>query len=407
MNDKRCVDFAEQKVKLKILVIHNRYLEQGGEDTVLSDEKEMLESYGHEIILYSRNNSELKEYSAFAKMRFVLQDSCWSKSVYNEVQNIIEKHKPDIAHIHNTFLMITPSVYDACYDKKIPVVQTFHNYRFLCSNGLFFRENKPCEDCLVKGNFQSIKHKCWRKSFFASAIMARVLKQFKGYQLFNKKINAGIVLSEFSRDKFVYAGFDSHKLFVKPNFVDLKNIRLTSEKGEDAIFVGRLVDYKGIECLMDAFRMHPKIRLNIIGDGPLMRAIESQIANMDHVNFLGRLSYQKTLEAIKKSAFLIFPSTCYETFGRVIIEAFACGVPVIASDAGAAKELVQDGYTGYLFESGNSDDLFAKINLFMQNKILMRKMRIHCRQEYEKKYSLSRNYEILLNVYQKAMELNS
>ncbi len=185
---------------MKILVIHNHYLEKGGEDEVFNAEIKLLEEHGHEVILYEKTNEYIKNLSFFKKLIFVLIEPSFSKSVYQEIKQIVKKEKPDIAHVHNIFICITPSVYVALKESAIPIVQTLHNYRFFCSKGTFFNNGMICEKCKSKNFLNAILRRCWRNSFLLSFFMAKLLYR---WAYFFDSIDSYIVLSRFSRDKFI------------------------------------------------------------------------------------------------------------------------------------------------------------------------------------------------------------
>ena len=187
---------------MKILVVHNHYLERGGEDEAVEAEVQMLRKYGHDVIFYERSNTEIKEKSLYRKIKFSFKDIRWSKKTYHEIRSLIQKEKPDLAHIHNTFLGISPSVYDACYDENLAVVQTLHNYRFLCPNGVFYRDGHICEDCLREGMKAAVVHKCWRGSRLLSFLIAQVVRSIRKKSLL-KHVNKFIALSQFSRQKYI------------------------------------------------------------------------------------------------------------------------------------------------------------------------------------------------------------
>ena len=205
---------------MKILIIHNHYLEEGGEDRVVDSEIKMLKGFGHEVIIYKRSNKEIKGFPLCKKVKFLLKDIIWSNETYREIREIIKKEKPDVAHVHNICILITPSVYDALDDFNIPVVQTLHNYRLICLNGLLYRDNKICEECLLRRSFlPALMHKCWRNSFFLSLAMARMLGAYFKKVNSQNKVAAYIALSKFSKNKFIESGLRQGKIFVKQNFI--------------------------------------------------------------------------------------------------------------------------------------------------------------------------------------------
>jgi glycosyltransferase involved in cell wall biosynthesis len=388
---------------MKILLIHNRYTQEGGEDRVVESETGMLRKFGHEVIYYERSNKELESLPFFKKVSFFLKDIQNSKRTYSEIISLVRENKPDIAHIHNIFFTITPSVYYALKEEGIPIVQSLHNYRFLCINGLFYRNRKVCSECTVSDFSPALSHKCFRNSFILSFFLKRCLDMYHRTKIFTKYINAYIALSQFSRSKFTSAGLPPEKVFVKPNFIEQPQDG-KGARSDTAVFIGRLVDYKGITTLVRTYSSILKDRkLKVIGDGPLSAKLKRRYALAKNIEWLGSVRYPDVLEHIKTAAFLVFPSECYENMPRVIIEAFACGVPVMASDIGAVSEMVKPGFNGLLFKPGDSGDLAEKIEYLMQNNGLLEQMKANAYQEYKAKYSMEVNYNLLMDIYKKAL----
>lgn len=389
---------------MKILIIHNRYQRSGGEDTVVDAEKKLLKEHNHKVISYERINARVDRYS-FSKRISLYFNMHWSEDDYLDIKNLIQKEKPDIAHIHNTFLLITPSAHYACKELNVPIVQTIHNYRFLCPGANFYRKGHICEECLKRGNFsKSILNGCWRNSKLLTAAVVRMLRFHYKKGTFKNLIDCYIALSEFSKNKFIEAGFDAKKIVVKSNFVNFDPGE-RREIGNYALFAGRLSAEKGIWTLIKAWEKIDEISLKIIGTGDLFEDLMKYSKRKAlNIEFLGQKENKKVIKYIKNSAFVIVPSECYETFGQVIIESFACGVPVIASRLGAMREIIQEGNTGLLFEAGNPDDLSKKISDLWENLNLIEKMGRNARKEYEQKYTAERNYKILIGIYSKTIE---
>jgi glycosyltransferase involved in cell wall biosynthesis len=388
---------------MKILLIHNRYLEPGGEDEVVLSEKTMLENNGHEVIYYERHNVEFKTYSNFQKLHFFLSGVYWSRRSYQEVKSLIRKYKPDLAHIHNTFSVISPSVYQACLDEKVAIVQTLHNFRFLCPIGVFYRKGKICEECLDHGRGQVIKHKCWKNSRWLSSVLKRTIDQFYKKGIVSQGIRRFIALSEFSRQKYVQNGFPQDKLRVKSNFLN-PDPGVKKEFGSYVLYVGALQSYKGIDTLLKAWKKTSlTTSLKIIGDGPLRNHVLSSDPQYK-IEFLGRKTLQDVIGFIKGAKFVVVPSECYENFPRVIVESYACGVPVIASRLGAVAELVEDQKTGLHFEAFNSDDLAEKIKILMNDSVLCARMGEEARKVFVEKYTAEKNYQQLKSIYEEALQ---
>ncbi len=395
-----------EKRTLTILIIHNRYLLPGGEDEVVHAEKRMLEKFGNQVVLYERSNSEINDLTLLNKLVFLLKDIYWSKPSYQAIRKLIDEEKPDIAHFHNTFFLISPSAYDACYDAKIPIVQTVHNYRFLCPIGTFYRKGQICEDCLQNGKISSVINKCWKDSYFYSLVLSKILANIEKRKVVSEKIRHLITLTPFSKQKFIDNGFDRNKISLKPNFIDAKSSPCPSsrENGEYGLFVGALRDYKGIRTLVNAWQNFKiDFPLKIIGEGPLHNELE-KCSDGTRIEILGAKPFDETLHFMRKSLFLVVPSECYETGSRVTIEAFACGVPVIATNHGALKDLVDHGKTGLLFERTNTRDLAQKINSLVQNPLFAKKLGKNARRKYEERYAVEENYKILMDIYTKVLE---
>lgn len=388
---------------MKILILHNHYLESGGEDAVVCAEKSLLERYGHKVILYERFNKDIERYNILKKIRLLWKDIFWSEDTYKDLKRLIRQEKPDIAHIHNIFLLLSPSVYDALKEEHIYVVQTLHNYRFICLNGLFFRNNHICEECLIKKNsFHSVIHRCWRNSFLLSLCLYRMLNAYSLKMAISKKIDAYIALSEFSKAKFVRWGLPANRIFIKPNFI-VSEVKPNKNGKDYAVFVGRLVNYKGVDTVISAFQKIRYFGLKIIGSGPLLKRLQRMTKNSPNIELLGYLGHERTLEYIRESSFLIFPSICYENMPRVIVEAFSVGVAVIGSNIGATQELVRDGITGLLFNPADSDGLRQRIEYLIKNKDTLAKMRDNAYQEYQEKYTAEKNYSALIDIYKKVI----
>jgi len=383
---------------MKILQVHNRYQLSGGEDVVVENEKRLLESKGHIVLQFIKDNKEIIGYS-FLKKAKLINSAVWSKESFKEVKELIKNVKPDICHVHNYMPLISPSVFYACYKMKVPVVQTLHNYRMLCSNAYLFRNGKACEKCVGKSLYHGVKYGCYRDSRIQTFTVARMIEINKKKGTWNDKIDGYIALTNFSKNKFIEGGLPEDKIFVKPNF--LFEDPGYSEKDENYfLFAGRLDETKGINVLIETATKSPHIRFKVAGDGPLKK----NIINIPNVEYLGQLNKKELVEKIKNSTALIFPSLLYENMPMIIIETFACGKPMIASNLGAIAELIEDGRTGLLFEPGNANDLAEKIIWAFEHREEMKQMGMNARKEYEEKYTAEKNYLILMDIYQKAIE---
>ncbi len=385
---------------MKILVAHNFYQQPGGEDQCVADEIAMLRMNGHEVIEYSLHNDSV---DSLNRLQLAAR-TIWSKTAYREVRSLVRAHRVQIVHFHNTFPLISPSAYYGARAENVPVVQTLHNFRLLCPNAAFFRAGQVCEDCLGKIiPWPAVVHKCYRNNRVASAATTTMLTVHRAMKTWQKAVDVFIALTQFSRNKFIKGRLPADKIAVKPNFVYPDSGRGTGSGGY-GLFVGRLSPEKGLDTLLKAWSiLSENTPLKIVGDGPLAEVVEKAVANDSRIQWLGRKSADEVAEIIGEAKFLVCPSNCYETFGRVIVEAFAKGTPVIASDMGAMAELVDHGSVGLKFEPGNAHALALAVQELLSDCRALSRMRQAARKEYEQKYTIESNYRILLAIYEQTL----
>lgn len=381
---------------MKILVIHNHYIERGGEDEVVNAETKLLEEHGHKVILYEKSNKHIEKLSFFRKLFFVFSELFFSKTVYKELKEIINTEKPDIAHVHNIFFSITPSAYLALKEENIPIVQSLHNYRFFCLRGALFHKGSVCEKCKGRPLYHSVIKKCWRNSYTLSFLLASILCRWRS--VLKNNVDSYIASSEFSMNKLNELGLKRKKIYLKTNFLAVEP-QCNSQDNDYALFIGRLVDYKGIETLMKAFEINPSFNLKIIGDGPLREKVNNFASLHSNVEFLSNVERVTVLKMLKNSSFIIFPSKCYENMPMVIIESFALSKPVLASNLGAIKEMVVNGSSGILFEPGNAQDLASKISYLFSHKRERDAMGAGANKIYRILFDREKNYHNLISIY--------
>ncbi len=388
---------------MKILLVHNRYQSQGGEDEVYRRERQLLIDNGHEVVEYTRDNAEIRESEVYNKIGLAFRTT-WAVDTRRELGSVLARERPDVAHFHNTFPLISASAYYACNAAGIPVIQTLHNYRLLCPAATFMRNSAPCEDCLEKSLMYSIRYACYRQSRVATGAIATMLAIHRRLRTYTRLINRYITPSEFTRGKFIQSGIPAEKILVKPNFVERDPGPGRHEHGY-ALFVGRLSPEKGLSTLVQAWKDHRNVPLHIVGDGVLRKQLEMDVARLgvSSVNFFGPLEQDEVCRQMMGARILIFPSQWYETFGMSIIEAYACGLPVIASRLGVMQEIVDDGRTGLHFTPGDAADLSRKVAWAWEHPDQIRTMGQNAHSEYLAKYTAQRNYEILSNIYRGAL----
>jgi len=385
---------------MRVLLFHTHYQQPGGEDSVFAAETSLLQEMGHEVLVYTLHNHALE---GMSKAKAALYTT-WNPVVYRELRQKIKAFRPQVVHIHNTFPLASPSVIHAAKAEKTPVVMTLHNYRLLCVNALLFREGHICEECLGRLPWPGVLHGCYRDSRAASGAVALMLTAHRALGTWTRMVDVYIALTEFARQKFIDGGLPSKNIVVKPNFV-YPDPGVGSGKGGYALFVGRLSPEKGVSTLLKAWeKLEGRVSLKIVGDGPLADEVQKAAEHIRGVEWLGRKAIEEVYFLMGEASFLIVPSEWYETFGRVAIEAFAKGTPVLAANIGAVSEVTEHGRTGLHFRPGDPNDLAAKVKRLLSNPAELSRMRKEARAEYEAKYTAERNHKMLMEIYQRAIE---
>jgi|KBSMisStandDraft_5_1062788.scaffolds.fasta_scaffold134386_2 glycosyltransferase involved in cell wall biosynthesis len=385
---------------MRIVLAHEYYQQPGGEDMVFRLEQDLLRARGHDVTTYTAHNRDLAAMGRIAMARATI----WNRSVRDDLANTLRRRRVDVLHVHNTLPLLSPSVYYAGRAAGVAVVQTLHNYRPVCANGLLLRGGVPCEDCVgSRVPWRAVRHACYRNSRVASAAVATMAATHGALGTWRTQVDAYVAPSEFTRRKFVQAGLDGDRIHVKPHFVS-PDPGIGTGAGGYAIYVGRLSQEKGILTLIRAWQqLNGAVPLVLVGDGPLVAGVTRFAADVTNVRWLGRTDPSRVYELIGSARCAIVPSECYETFGRVAIEAFAKGTPVIGADIGALSEIVADGKTGFRFRPGDSGHLAAVVTrLFGQPAAQMRQA---ARSAFDTAFSADRNYERLMTIYQGAIRL--
>ena len=397
---------------MKVLLIHNFYQTSSpsGEDMVFRNEVELLKKNGIDVITYEKNNDDIA--TAADKFRTAFA-TLWSRQTYKELGTLLKREKPDIAHFHNIWYLISPSAYYACKDAGVYVVQTLHNFRFFCINGLFMRKGRVCEECIGRAPWKGVTYGCYRNSALYSFPLGFTDAVHRVFGTLRNRVDAFITMTEFGKKKFTECGLPAEKMHVKPNFLREPSEPHYSHDGY-AIYLGRISAEKGPGILINAvnimrLRLMNRLHVKIVGDGPLKNDLEDMLkaGGIRDIEFTGRKPYQECMRLLQDTRFLILPSLCYENFPVVIIEAYASGKPVIASRVGAMAELVEEGKTGLLFEPGNPEDLADKMQGMVENEDACIEMGKNARKVFEEKYTAENNYEILMKIYNKLLAHSS
>lgn len=389
---------------MKILIAHNYYAPTApsGEDIVFREELALLRAAGIEPVCYERHSNVS---GMTDKLRAGIAIN-GSRRTYRELRALLAAEQVEVAHFHNIYPFISPSAYRACRDEGVAVVQTMHNFRMVCANGMLLDKNGICESCLLDKRFvRAVLKGCYRNSRAASMPVA--IMQYRHRQRWAKDVDVFIALTDFVREKYIQAGLPAEKIIVKPNFVfpQITPDRVTQN---GAIFIGRLKREKGTDVLLQAWRELPEVPLNIYGDGPDRQSMQDYCSRhgMNQVVFHGQQKHEHCLQALHQAHFLVMSSIWYETFGRTLVEAYACGRLVVAPRLGGMAEIVNDGVTGFLYTAGKANELADKVRWLMTHPHEMQSMGENALRTFNAQYAPEANRKRLLDIYAHAIELN-
>jgi len=381
---------------VNVLVVHNRYRERGGEDRVVDLESALLERHGHTVLRYIVDNRDLDSRPKAALPLLTM----WNRKTVSDVRTAIALGRIDVVHVHNTLPLVSPSVYYAAQREHVPVVQTLHNYRLFCPSAQCVRNERPCTSCLGAAvPWPAVRHACYRGSRVVTATVAGMLVAHRAIGTWQNAVDTYIAPTEFARRLFISAGLPAGRIVVKPHFVD-PDPGVGSHQGDRVLYVGRLSNEKGVQTLLDAWTHRPELPpLTIVGDGPLAPMVADAAARSVRLTWLGSQPADAVQQLMRDAQCLVFPSITFETFGQVIAEAFATGTPVIASDGGAARDLVAHGHTGLLFRSGDPVSLGARVAELAADAKARVAMGAAARARYEQTFTAAVNYRELVDIY--------
>jgi glycosyltransferase involved in cell wall biosynthesis len=399
---------------LKVLLAHNFYgsTAPSGENSVYLAEKELLKSHGHSIIEFSRHSDEIRNRGFIGKLQGGLATP-WNPFTAQKIRQLLKTEKPDILHVHNTFPLLSPSIFHAVKEFPTATVFTLHNYRIFCAAAILMQNTHPCSECLEKQSvFPALKYGCYRESRLATLPMIAMIGLHRRMKTWQKHVDAFITLSDFQRNKLIEFGLPSEKIHIKPHFYPQPpSPRPWSKRQQKVVFIGRLGAEKGLHVLLDAWKNWGESAppLEIIGEGPERIKIEKFIKGnrIDcRVVLMGQLPFVQTQERLAEASLLILPSLCFEGFPMVIREAFALGVPVAASRIGAIPCIIREGVNGVMFTPGDSTDLLKMVKPLWGNSVKLSDLGEAARKEFEEKYTSDKNYDLLMEIYRAAIKIH-
>jgi glycosyltransferase involved in cell wall biosynthesis len=379
---------------VKIAVFHNRYVLRGGEDAAVELETELLRKAGHEVQVVAEDSRALGPLPA--RLRAGLR-AHWNEEVFERVAGLASRERFDVGHVHNFFPLLTPAVHAALHRAGVPVVQTLHNYRLFCANGLFLRGGRPCEDCVAAGPWNAVRHRCYRGSALQTAAWAFATSWARRRGAWHDWVDRFVVPGEFARRKLVAAGLPADRVTTRPNAVpDPGEPRWG---GHGAVYVGRLSAEKGVHLLLEAWRGLGGYPLALVGAGPEEAALRRRAADLPNVRFAGALPPDAVQAELARAAFSVAPSLCYENFPLAVAEAMAAGRAVVAPYPSALADLVEEGLTGLLFRSGDAASLADACRQLAADHSLAETLGREARERYEETLTPERGLQRLLAIY--------
>lgn len=383
---------------MRVVLVHCRYRQKGGEDAVFDTEAAQLEAAGHQVERLEYHNDDIAADTLGRRLRVGFQ-TVWATDAPARLATVLRDFRPEVAHFHNTFPQLSPRAYRVCRSVGVPVVQTLHNYRTVCAGAMLMRDGTVCERCLGGRFFNGVRHACYRQSRLASGAVVAMQYLHHAIGTFSDCVDKYIALTAFARDKYIAGGLPAARIVVKPN-------SLAADPGEGqgeggfVLYVGRLAEEKGIRTLLRAWESLRDMRLVIAGDGPLRGVVQSAAAASNgSIEAPGMVAPSEVARLMGEAVCLVMPSEWYEGFPMTAVEAYARGLPLVASRIGSLAEIVTPSSTGALFEPGDAASLARALRGVVEDKATLAARRRGARERFVKYYSAESNVVALQDIY--------
>ncbi len=388
---------------MRVLLVHNSYRQRGGEDAVYESEVALLRAAGHEVVEYRRHNHEVDGVHALR----LLGRTLWSRESHAELQDLAREARPDVAHFHNTLPLISPAGYHAVRSVGVPVVQTLHNFRLVCPSALLYRAGSVCEDCVGRSiAWPAVLHGCYRGSRGASGAVAMMLGFHRLRGTWRRDVDLYVALTPFARDEILAGGIvPDERVTVLPNFLATDPGPKVDDVRRGVLYVGRLTEEKGLRVLLQAIERLPSdVGVTIVGSGPLATEVHAAAAHNPRLRYLGELGHEAVLHEMRKARVLAFPSVWFEGFPMTLVEAFACGLPVVGSRIGGVPSIVREGEAGRTVRPGDAQELGDALMEIEQDAALAAALSVRAREVFESRYGAESHLRGLEAIYRAAIE---
>ena len=367
-------------------------------------EADLLRCHGHEV---EQMFAWTKELDGASPLRLLSagMGTVWSWRGYSMMKKAIARFAPDIVHVHNTFPLLSPSVFWAADRAGVPVVQTLHNYRLPCANSLLLRDERPCQECVGHFPWPALRHRCFGASFLQTAAVTSMNVVHRLLGTYRSKVHAFLVLTEFSKEIQARGGLPRQRIHVKPNFSPAL-VKLTSPRVRRLVFAGSIARFKGVHLLLEAWARIASAghQLLMVGDGPDRGELERRFAAHSNIIWSGNQPRERVVDLIASSRWLVLPSLVYENFPMSVLEAFSAGTPVIVPNHGAFAAMVSDGVEGLMFSAGDADSLSTALQTALDaSEGAWIQWSANARDKHVSAYSALNNYAQLMSIYQEAV----
>jgi glycosyltransferase involved in cell wall biosynthesis len=402
---------------MRILFCNKYNYPFSGTEVYLFEAMELMRSKGHEVALFSMTDSrgrptaydryfvphiDFKEQGGWFHKAALAARAIYSREARRRIRAMIADFRPDVAHVRNIYHHLSPSILWELKRQKVPVVYHLNDFKVLCASYNLVLRGEACEACKGGKFWHALKEKCY-PGWGARVTLVAEAYFHKWVGTYRKCVDCFLAPSKFVRDKFVEQGWDPKKFEVLPHFQPVKAVAERSVENAPLLYFGRLSPEKGVDDLLHAMQRLPSLRLMVAGDGPERHSLEQLAAGLGlaNVEFAGQIRGAELERAIAGSRFTVLPSHAYETLGKTILESYAEGRAVVATDLGSRRELVQAGKTGILYKTGNVEELVSAIQFLSSQPELADKMGQEGREQVRQKYTPEAHYQSLIGLYER------
>jgi len=414
---------------MRVLQVNKFFHPLGGAELAFFQVIRLLERHGHEVIHFSMQDDKNlpSQYSDYFVSNVELRQKAsplglikqgqlatagrilYSREAEKKMEALIQETKPDVAHLHNIYHQLSPSILRPLRKHRIPTVLKLADYKLICPNYLLMTRNGVCERCKGHKYYQAVLQGCVKNSRVKSALCAIEAYAHRAWNIYSSGVDVYIAPSRFMKQKMTEFGLDGERIAHLPNFLNLEEYEPSSSFDSYFVYSGRLEANKGIMTLLKAVsnsQVARQFELRIAGDGEQRAALEAYCRKngIDNVRFLGFLLPKDVKSLLRGAMFSVLPSLWYENAPNTVLEAYAHGKPMIGSRIGGIPELVEEGQTGLLFEPGNADELQQKIEHLLTNPTQIVEMGRNARRLVEQTFGPDRHYQGLMEIYARAQE---